>query len=49
LVDVLVKVIEMTFDIMLVDQVTRSVGCATKIATWVRMSSIGPNDLKFEI
>jgi hypothetical protein len=31
---------------MLVDQVSGSAGCATKVAFWVRMSFIGPNKLK---
>jgi hypothetical protein len=39
--------IEMTCDIKFVDKVTGSAQCATKVATWVRMSSIGPNELKF--
>jgi hypothetical protein len=30
-----------------VDQVTESTGCATKVASWVRISSIGSNELKF--
>jgi hypothetical protein len=47
LVHILVKAIEMTYDIMLVDQVTGSAGCVTKAATFVRMSSIGSNKLKF--
>jgi hypothetical protein len=38
--------IEMTCDIKFVDQVTGSAGCATKVAFWVRMSSIGPNEQK---
>jgi hypothetical protein len=29
------------------NQDTGSAGCATKVASWVRMSSIGPNELKF--
>jgi hypothetical protein len=37
----------MAQDIVFVDQVTGSAGCATRVATWVRMSSIGPNELKF--
>jgi hypothetical protein len=39
--------IEMTYDIMVVDQVTRSAGWATKVASWVRISSIGQNKLNF--
>jgi hypothetical protein len=46
-VHLLDRAIEMTYDIELVDQATESAGCATKVATWVRMSSIGPNELKF--
>jgi hypothetical protein len=47
LVDILITVIEMTYDIMVVDQVTRSAGYVTKVTTWVRISSIGQNKLKF--
>jgi hypothetical protein len=36
----------MTYDIMLVDQATGSAGCATKVASWVRMSFIRPNELE---
>jgi hypothetical protein len=43
----LVKAIEMTYNIMHVDQVTGSALYAIKVTTWVRMSSIGPNKLKF--
>jgi hypothetical protein len=46
LVDILITVIEMTYDIMLVDQATGSAACSTKVASWVRMSFIGPNKLK---
>jgi hypothetical protein len=47
LVHILVTLIEITYDIKIVDQVTGSAGCATKVASWVRMSFIGPNELKF--
>jgi hypothetical protein len=30
-----------------VDQVTGSAECATKVASWVKISSIEPNELKF--
>jgi hypothetical protein len=45
-VHILDRTLEMTYDIEFVDQVTGSAGFATKVATWVRMSSIGPNELK---
>jgi hypothetical protein len=47
LVCILDRTIETTQDIKFVDQATRSAGCATKVVSWVRMSSIGPNELKF--
>jgi hypothetical protein len=41
------RVIEMEQDFKFMDQVTGSAGWATKVATWDRMSSSGPNELKF--
>jgi hypothetical protein len=37
----------MAQNIKFVYQVTGSAECATKVASCVRMSSIGPNELKF--